>query len=157
MIAWAAGTKAQGKLGNVCALFCRMQGDQRTHSNAVALRAVTSSDGMTADWCGSPLWASHPAGAARKGETTFLTSHPPSCLHRTGAVGPVLLQKQYTYLLHDCLHLARISPLHAGRPGSSAALPTCQQEHSSQGTPCLPSSAHPDSILLGATFKFFRA
>ena len=28
-----------------------VQGDQRTHSNAVALRAVTSSDGMTADWC----------------------------------------------------------------------------------------------------------
>ena len=27
-----------------------VQGDQRTHSNAVALRAVTSSDGMTADW-----------------------------------------------------------------------------------------------------------
>mmetsp|Transcript_1488 Transcript_1488/g.4409 ORF Transcript_1488/g.4409 Transcript_1488/m.4409 type:complete len:569 (-) Transcript_1488:628-2334(-) len=29
-----------------------VQGDQRTHSNAVALRAVTSSDGMTADWYG---------------------------------------------------------------------------------------------------------
>uniref|UniRef100_UPI001CB8930E GMP synthase [glutamine-hydrolyzing]-like n=1 Tax=Erigeron canadensis TaxID=72917 RepID=UPI001CB8930E len=27
-----------------------VQGDQRTHSNAVALRAVTSKDGMTADW-----------------------------------------------------------------------------------------------------------
>ncbi|MFS7941853.1 putative GMP synthase (glutamine-hydrolyzing) [Helianthus anomalus] len=27
-----------------------VQGDQRTHSNAVALRAVTSHDGMTADW-----------------------------------------------------------------------------------------------------------
>ncbi|KAJ9555280.1 hypothetical protein OSB04_009894 [Centaurea solstitialis] len=27
-----------------------VQGDQRTHSNAVALRAVTSQDGMTADW-----------------------------------------------------------------------------------------------------------
>lgn len=27
-----------------------MQGDQRTHSSVVALRAVTSSDGMTADW-----------------------------------------------------------------------------------------------------------
>ena len=33
-----------------CAL-CRLQGDQRTHSHVVALRAVTSSDGMTADWC----------------------------------------------------------------------------------------------------------
>lgn len=27
-----------------------MQGDQRSHSHVVALRAVTSSDGMTADW-----------------------------------------------------------------------------------------------------------
>ena len=27
-----------------------LQGDQRTHSHVVALRAVTSGDGMTADW-----------------------------------------------------------------------------------------------------------
>lgn len=27
-----------------------VQGDQRTHSRAVSLRAVTSEDGMTADW-----------------------------------------------------------------------------------------------------------
>eukprot|EP01018_Ginkgo_biloba_P023464 Gb_06278 [translate_table: standard] len=27
-----------------------LQGDQRTHSHAVALRAITSEDGMTADW-----------------------------------------------------------------------------------------------------------
>lgn len=27
-----------------------VQGDQRTHSYAIALRAVTSQDGMTADW-----------------------------------------------------------------------------------------------------------
>ncbi|XVF10590.1 hypothetical protein REPUB_Repub07fG0195500 [Reevesia pubescens] len=28
-----------------------VQGDQRTHSHVVTLRAVTSQDGMTADWC----------------------------------------------------------------------------------------------------------
>lgn len=27
-----------------------VQGDQRTHSYAITLRAVTSQDGMTADW-----------------------------------------------------------------------------------------------------------
>jgi GMP synthase PP-ATPase subunit len=30
-----------------------VQGDQRTHTNAVALRAITSEDGMTADWYGA--------------------------------------------------------------------------------------------------------
>ncbi|PWA44565.1 Kinesin, motor domain-containing protein [Artemisia annua] len=32
-----------------------VQGDQRTHSNAVTLRAVTSQDGMTADWCSGKM------------------------------------------------------------------------------------------------------
>ena len=31
-----------------------VMGDQRTYENAVALRAVTSTDGMTADWCHLP-------------------------------------------------------------------------------------------------------
>jgi len=29
-------------------------GDERTYENAVALRAVSSTDGMTADWCHLP-------------------------------------------------------------------------------------------------------
>jgi GMP synthase (glutamine-hydrolysing) len=31
-----------------------VMGDERTYENAVALRAVTSTDGMTADWCHLP-------------------------------------------------------------------------------------------------------
>ncbi|MGB2014490.1 MAG: GMP synthase (glutamine-hydrolyzing), partial [Flavobacteriales bacterium] len=31
-----------------------VQGDQRTHSFVIGLRAVTSADGMTADWCHLP-------------------------------------------------------------------------------------------------------
>src|SRR5690554_6505331 len=31
-----------------------LMGDERTYENAVALRAVTSTDGMTADWCHLP-------------------------------------------------------------------------------------------------------
>jgi GMP synthase (glutamine-hydrolysing) len=31
-----------------------VMGDERTYENAIALRAVTSTDGMTADWCHLP-------------------------------------------------------------------------------------------------------
>jgi GMP synthase (glutamine-hydrolysing) len=31
-----------------------VMGDERTYEKAVALRAVTSTDGMTADWCHLP-------------------------------------------------------------------------------------------------------
>jgi GMP synthase (glutamine-hydrolysing) len=31
-----------------------VMGDERTYENAVALRAVSSTDGMTADWCHLP-------------------------------------------------------------------------------------------------------
>jgi len=31
-----------------------VMGDERTYENCVALRAVTSTDGMTADWCNLP-------------------------------------------------------------------------------------------------------
>ncbi len=34
-----------------------VMGDERTYENAVALRAVTSTDGMTADWCQLPYQA----------------------------------------------------------------------------------------------------
>ena len=31
-----------------------VMGDERTYENAVALRAVSSTDGMTVDWCHLP-------------------------------------------------------------------------------------------------------
>ena len=54
--------KAEGLYDDVWqagAIFLPIQsvgvmGDERTYENAVALRAVTSTDGMTADWCHLP-------------------------------------------------------------------------------------------------------
>lgn len=56
------GLKAEGLYDDVWqagAIFLPVQsvgvmGDERTYENAVALRAVTSTDGMTADWCHLP-------------------------------------------------------------------------------------------------------
>jgi GMP synthase (glutamine-hydrolysing) len=56
------GLKEEGLYDNVWqagAIFLPIQsvgvmGDERTYENAVALRAVSSTDGMTADWCHLP-------------------------------------------------------------------------------------------------------
>jgi len=59
---WISGLKEQGLYDEVwqagsILLPVRsvgVMGDERTYENAVALRAVTSTDGMTADWCHLP-------------------------------------------------------------------------------------------------------
>jgi GMP synthase (glutamine-hydrolysing) len=56
------GLKEEGLYNDVWqagAIFLPIQsvgvmGDERTYENAVALRAVSSTDGMTADWCHLP-------------------------------------------------------------------------------------------------------
>jgi GMP synthase (glutamine-hydrolysing) len=59
---WIQGLKDAGLYDNVWqagAILLPVRsvgvmGDERTYENAVALRAVTSTDGMTADWCHLP-------------------------------------------------------------------------------------------------------
>ena len=59
---WVQGLKDEGLYDEVWqagAILLPVQsvgvmGDERTYENAVALRAVTSTDGMTADWCHLP-------------------------------------------------------------------------------------------------------
>ena len=59
---WVQGLKDNGLYDDVWqagAILLPVQsvgvmGDERTYENAVALRAVTSTDGMTADWCHLP-------------------------------------------------------------------------------------------------------
>lgn len=59
---WINGLKKHGLYNDVWqagAIFLPVNsvgvmGDERTYENAVALRAVTSTDGMTADWCHLP-------------------------------------------------------------------------------------------------------
>ena len=48
---WESVTLQQLEWQHMNCVYSLLQGDQRTHSHVVALRAVTSSDGMTADWC----------------------------------------------------------------------------------------------------------
>ena len=59
-----------------------VQGDQRTHSHVVGLRAITSSDGMTADWYRfEPALQASPAQIAVRGVNRVvydITSKPPS-------------------------------------------------------------------------------
>jgi len=59
---WVKGLKDNGLYDEVWqagAILLPVQsvgvmGDERTYENAVALRAVSSTDGMTADWCHLP-------------------------------------------------------------------------------------------------------
>jgi len=62
-------------------------GDGRTYENVIALRAVTSTDGMTADWVRSPTTFSRGSRAASStrsraatGVVYDITPKPPSTI-----------------------------------------------------------------------------